>query len=666
METFIKLIDNSHFDLVFTGWGASTCILMIEMEKKSLLKNKKILIIEPSDKLENDKTFCFWAEKNDEIYQNFKSIISNSWTSIQINDNKSSLINPVEYFHVDSKDLYKWARKIIKKYDIVHKREKVDLIEQHSKIKITTTKNQYFSEWVFDSRPPNFINLTDNQFNISQSFFGLKVNFNEKDLNPDVYHMMDFRVSQKKATQFVYILPYSKNSALVELTRFGKELLKEDEARKELDGFLKKYFGDYEVIDSEKGIIPMSSVLPKQMSVDKWVHIGTRAGNVKPSTGYAFKNMFNHARLICEKGKLKSAKVKTNKRFHFYDQLLLIILTLWPKNGKFIFERLFKIKSARFVLKFLDEKTSFKEDLSMFSKLQIGLFVKAVFYWTFWRFKNLIFPVLMILYLYIDKSSPNEEIFNLSNLNLIVLIFGMLAIGIPHGALDHLTESLNSNKKITIKFVSIYLSLMTPILLLWYWSPAFALLFFLIYSAWHFGSTETISWGIKNSFIGFLWGSILFISIFLTHYLEFINILSVMSIRIPTLSFDTKSIGNLILIIPLIIAVAKRNISWILMIIFFYISSSNGLLLTFGLYFIFQHSVIGWMHLKNKLKFSHLKMYLNALPFNIGAILLFLIFNYFLKLDLKHAVVYSFIFLSAISFPHVICMHLFYKNRQQL
>ena len=228
METFIKLIDNSHFNLVFTGWGASTCILMIEMEKKSLLKNKKILIIEPSDKLENDKTFCFWAEKNDDIYQNFKSIISNSWTSIQINDNKSSLIDPVEYFHVDSKDLYDWTRNIIKKYNIEHRREKVDSIEQHSKIKITTSDNKYFSEWVFDSRPPNFKNLIDNQFNISQSFFGLKVNFNEKDLNPDVYHMMDFRVSQKKATQFVYILPYSKHSALVELTRFGKELLKEE------------------------------------------------------------------------------------------------------------------------------------------------------------------------------------------------------------------------------------------------------------------------------------------------------------------------------------------------------------------------------------------------------------------------------------------------------
>ena len=207
----MKLTDNNnHFDLVFTGWGASTCILIIEMEKKSLLENKNILIIEPSDKLENDKTFCFWAEKDDEIYQDFKSIISNSWTSIQINDSKSSFIDPVEYFHVDSKDLYDWSRKIIEKYDIEQVREKVDTIEQYSKIEIKTNDNQYFSEWVFDSRPPNFKNFTDNQFNISQSFFGLKVKLNEKELNPDVYHMMDFRVSQKRLHNLYIYYPIQK------------------------------------------------------------------------------------------------------------------------------------------------------------------------------------------------------------------------------------------------------------------------------------------------------------------------------------------------------------------------------------------------------------------------------------------------------------------------
>ena len=87
---------NNHYDVVFVGWGASACILMIEMDKQSLLSKKNILIIDPSDKQENDKTFCFWSKQEDEIYQNYKNIISKSWSSIQINDNKSFLINPAD------------------------------------------------------------------------------------------------------------------------------------------------------------------------------------------------------------------------------------------------------------------------------------------------------------------------------------------------------------------------------------------------------------------------------------------------------------------------------------------------------------------------------------------------------------------------------------------
>ena len=37
----------------------------------------------------------------------------------------------------------------------------------------------------------------------------------------------------------------------------------------------------------------------------KCIEIGTRAGAVKPSTGYAFKSMFNHAKEICKNNKLE-------------------------------------------------------------------------------------------------------------------------------------------------------------------------------------------------------------------------------------------------------------------------------------------------------------------------------------------------------------------------
>ena len=110
--------NSNHYDIIFAGWGASTCILMIEMEKNELFFNKKILIIEPNEKVENDKTFCFWAEEKDEIYQSYQSIISNQWNGVQINANKNTSIKPVKYFHINSINLYSWSRNIQEKYQI--------------------------------------------------------------------------------------------------------------------------------------------------------------------------------------------------------------------------------------------------------------------------------------------------------------------------------------------------------------------------------------------------------------------------------------------------------------------------------------------------------------------------------------------------------------------
>ena len=49
-------IHYSHFDIGFAGWGASTCLLLKEMEKHDLLSDYRVAIIDPSTKKENDKT----------------------------------------------------------------------------------------------------------------------------------------------------------------------------------------------------------------------------------------------------------------------------------------------------------------------------------------------------------------------------------------------------------------------------------------------------------------------------------------------------------------------------------------------------------------------------------------------------------------------------------
>ena len=102
-------------------------------------------------------------------------------------------------------------------------------------------------------------------------------------------------MAQQKSTQFIYILPY-QHTGLVELTRFGKILIQREEAKKILDEYILQQYGEYIVLDDEQGVIPMSSLLLKKVKKIKWVNIGTRGGSVKPSTGYAFKNMRKHAK----------------------------------------------------------------------------------------------------------------------------------------------------------------------------------------------------------------------------------------------------------------------------------------------------------------------------------------------------------------------------------
>ena len=120
------------------------------------------------------------------------------------------------------------------------------------------------------------------------------------------------------------------------------------------------------------------------------------------------------------------------------------------------------------MLKFLDEKSSFGEDLSMFTQLQIGSFLNATAVCLFWKMKCVLPILFMWIYAIIghDHFEINQVFF--SSFDVYILVSGLLLVGIPHGALDHLTEGLFAEKKVTIKFIISYLGLMLPIFLVWY------------------------------------------------------------------------------------------------------------------------------------------------------------------------------------------------------
>jgi Brp/Blh family beta-carotene 15,15'-monooxygenase len=248
---------------------------------------------------------------------------------------------------------------------------------------------------------------------------------------------------------------------------------------------------------------------------------------------------------------------------------------------------------------------------------------------------------------------------------------GMLLVGIPHGAVDHLLETGNIKSRIKPSFVINYLGLAFLNLILWIFFPIGALLFFIGYSAWHFGQTDLREWQPKsiNALKNTAWGMLILSIILFAHVVETNSILENMNtFKIPIHSIVGNQISVLLSIVGIVWAVFEKRWKMFISSLMLLVSIELPLITSFGLYFIGQHSMNGWSHLKQGMKVNNVSLYLKALPFTIGALVLFLAFiflfrNNYLSEFNENMITIFFVFISCISFPHVMMMNEFYKNK---
>ena len=72
------------YDYVFCGTGASASLLLLELHQNNLLQHANVLLIDPDKKDKRDKTFCFWADADDPIAVDLKSLISHTWDHVAL------------------------------------------------------------------------------------------------------------------------------------------------------------------------------------------------------------------------------------------------------------------------------------------------------------------------------------------------------------------------------------------------------------------------------------------------------------------------------------------------------------------------------------------------------------------------------------------------------
>ena len=386
-----------HFNYIFTGTGLSTLMTVYKMVLSGKFTEKSILLLDDSQKKSNDRTWCFWAEKE----TMWNSIVSKKWDSALFanEDFKRDLeLEPYQYNQIRGIDFYNFAFEAIsKESNITFLNEKVtDINELESHVFVGTEENRYTCDYLFNSiYTKGFVQSQTKYPVLQQHFVGWFVKTEDEVFNPEQATFMDFSVQQKGNTRFMYVLPTSKTEALVEYTLFSENLLSKEEYEKEIQLYLQKLGADkFEIIKKEQGSIPMTCYPFWKKNTARVLNIGTAGGWTKASTGFTFRNSDKKSSELVEflnpspetSGSLRMTTVSLKmssfhkkNRFWFYDLLLLDILYRHNELGSPIFSSLFKKGNPALVFKFLDEETSLLQDVKVILKCPKMPFIKALF-----------------------------------------------------------------------------------------------------------------------------------------------------------------------------------------------------------------------------------------------------------------------------------------------
>lgn len=388
---------SSTYDFIIAGGGLAGLSLAYYLSQSSL-ENAKILIIDQSEKKENDKTWCFWEAQPTA----FDEIVRQRWNGVWFHGSRNfSQFLPIDEYRyklIRSADFYQFIYKAISRKDnISFLIDSVLSVEKDidNRPQVKTTQGIFkASQIVFDSTSRS--SYDDTRYSqMLQHFKGWVIETDAPAFDETKPTMFDFSVEQNDECRFVYVLPYSPTKALVEFTIFSDNLLEDSVYDDELKSYISQRLKitNYRIEEVEKGIIPMSDEPCIQIPDDGIVHIGTAGGYVKASTGYSFtrtqrilKNLVRD--LERAKGNFDSfEKEKKSWRKGKYipnwkallDSILLDVMLKNRHSSKDIFTRLFSKNRPAQILKFLDEDTSLLEDLAIMHTVPIIPFLKSAF-----------------------------------------------------------------------------------------------------------------------------------------------------------------------------------------------------------------------------------------------------------------------------------------------
>ncbi len=352
-------------DLAIIGGGCAGLSLARELAKIPDWE-KEIAIFEAREHYENDRSWCFWEPLDRDLASSLNPLIIHRWHSWRFSSDHFTQIHQVNnqpYCYVSAQNFYDHIISHIDKspHIRIYKGKAVQKIEPLAKgFCIAFNDGTVLHALrIIDTRTPSY--QYSQQAKLWQIFYGLEIKTREKFFDRKIVGLMDNMAIKKNIYEFIYILPFSENHALIELTHFTSTLQSAESLKETLENYMHDHLKipHFEVIRHEYGCLPMGLRATCKKINKNYIYAGTPSGALRASSGYAFLRIQRWARQ-CAKKLYHENKLISQKNSHFIinrmDQTFLNVLHDKPGLSVFIFQSLAQKVGAASLARFLNEE----------------------------------------------------------------------------------------------------------------------------------------------------------------------------------------------------------------------------------------------------------------------------------------------------------------------